>query len=53
MRMSKAEKEKLLRLLDVMTDRCPHLSIDEFDNEETRSIFWNMFKKLRLEIKGY
>ena len=53
MRYTKREKELLLKLLDVMTDRCPELSIPEFDTHEYRTMLWSMFKKLRLELKGF
>lgn len=53
MRLTKQEKERLFELLDVMTDRCPHLRIDEFVNDKDNKIFWLIFKKLRIEIKGY
>lgn len=53
MRLTKQEKERLLELLDVMTDRCPNIRIDEFVNDKDNKIFWAIFKKLRVEIKGY
>ncbi len=53
MRLNKKEKERLLELMDVMTDRCPSVSIDNFNNDEDRKTFWGLFKKLRLELKGY
>lgn len=53
MRLTKLEKERLYELLDVMTDRCPGLRIDEFINDKDCLIFWGIFKKLRLELKGY
>lgn len=53
MRFTKEEKELLLDLLDVMTDRCPQIRIDDFVNDHCTHIFWSMFKKLRFELKGY
>lgn len=53
MRLTKEEKERLYELLDVMTDRCPHLRIDDLINDKDTKIFWTIFKKLRLEVKGY
>lgn len=53
MRYTRGEKELLFKLLDVMTDRCPELSISEFDTPEYRAMLWSMFKKLRLELKGF
>lgn len=46
MRLTKDEKEKLFELLDVMTDRCPL-------GDDYLRAFWSIFKKLRLELKGY
>ena len=53
MRLTKKEKERLFELMDVMTDRVPTLRIDEFINDKDTAIFWGIFKKLRLELKGY
>lgn len=53
MRLTTKEKERLLDLLDCITDRCPTLRIDDFVNDEDTKIFWAIFKKLRLEVKGY
>ena len=53
MRLTKVEKERLYELLDVMTDRCPRLRIDDFINDKDTKIFWSIFKKLRLEVRGY
>lgn len=53
MQLSKKEKNALFELMDVMTDRCPHVSIDRFDNDKSREIFWGIFKKLRLELRGF
>ena len=53
MRLTKKEKERLFELLDVMTDRCPSLNIDKFTNDEDNKTFWSIFKKLRLEVKGF
>ena len=52
-RLTKQEKERLFDLLDCMTDRCPNLRIDEFVNDKDTKIFWSIFKKLRLELKGF
>lgn len=53
MRLTKSEKERLFELMDVMTDRCPQLNIDEFINDSDTAIFRRIFKKLRLDLKGY
>lgn len=53
MRLTREEKERLLELLDCITDRVPSLRIDEFINDNDTAIFWSIFKKLRLEIKGF
>ena len=53
MRLTKKEKELLFNLTDVMTDRDPSLELYKFDNDHDREIFWSIFKKLRLELKGF
>lgn len=53
MYITKKEKEALLELTDVMSDRCPRASIDRFDSNYYRSIFYDVYKKLRFDIKGY
>lgn len=53
MRLTKSEKERLFALMDVMTDRCPQLNIDLFVNDKDSAIFWGIFKKLRMELKGF
>lgn len=51
MKLTKNEKEALFELMDTMTDRC-HLNVDEL-GDRYNSTYWNIFKKLRLELKGY
>lgn len=53
MRFTEEEKEKLFELLDVMTDRCPAVRLDMLLGDDYLRAFWTMFKKLRLELKGY
>lgn len=53
MRLTKLEKEKLFELTDAMTDRCPELTICQMENDRDREIFYGIFRKLRLELKGY
>lgn len=53
MRLTNDEKTALLELLDTITERCPQLSIDKFTTESYNHTFWIIFKKLRLELKGY
>lgn len=53
MRLTKKEKESLFDLLDCVTDRGPHFRINDFVNQKDNVIFWNIFKKLRFEVKGY
>lgn len=53
MRISKEEKEALFELLDVMTDRCPEVALDKFETPYYNKLYWSIFKKLRLEIKGF
>lgn len=53
MRLTLKEKKILFELLDVMTDKNPHLSIDKFDNEKDNELFRSIFKKVRLELKGF
>ena len=51
MRLTKAEKERLFDLMDRMSDRVQY--IDEFDNDRDKDIFYGIFKKLRMELKGF
>lgn len=53
MRLTKDEKEKLFELLDVMTDRCPSVRLDMLLGDDYLLTYWSIFKKLRLELKGY
>lgn len=53
MRLTKEEKEQLLDLLDVVTDRYPEIGIKRFVNEHCKHIFYGIFKKVRFELKGY
>lgn len=53
MRLTKKEKERLYDLLDCITDYYPKLRIDEFINDDDSLLFWGIFKKLRLELKGF
>lgn len=53
MRLTKDEKEKLFELLDVMTDRCPYVRLDMLLGDDYLRACWSMFKKLRLELKGF
>lgn len=53
MRLTKKEKEALFELLDVMSDRCPQIGIDRLTTAYYNHLFWSMFKKLRLELRGY
>lgn len=51
MRYTRKEKEVLFDLLDHMTDR--YQDVSKFNNESYRNILFAMFKKLRLELKGF
>lgn len=51
MRLNKKEKERLFELMDVMTDRCPSLSIDNFNNDEDRKTFWGVVQKTKVRTK--
>lgn len=53
MRLTKEEKEALLELVDVMTDRCPLVRIDMFFTPRYTMVFWSILKKLRLEVRGF
>ena len=53
MYFTKEEKNLMFELFDVMTDRCPELNISRFDNEKARQVLWTLFRKLRLELKGF
>lgn len=48
--MTKHEAERLLELLDVITNRCPQLRIDEFTNTADNATFWEMYKRLKNEL---
>lgn len=51
MRLTRKEKERLYDLMDVMTNRCPQLWINDFVNETDLKLFWGIFKKLRADIR--
>lgn len=53
MRFTKEEKEALLELLDAMTDKCPQVKVRDMTSDYYNRVFWSMFKKVRLEVKGY
>ena len=53
MRLTKSEKQALFELLDIMTDRCPEASLPRLETSYYNELFWRMFKKLRLELKGF
>lgn len=50
MRLTDKEKEFLFNVLDNLTDRTHYCEIGEL---EANKIAWPLFKKFRLEIKGY
>lgn len=50
MKLTKKEKVFLLDVLDNLTDRTHYCEIG--DNEANK-IAWPLFKKFRLELKGY
>ena len=49
MRFTKEEKELMFEICDYLTDRTGNYEV----RDSQRPIIWNMFKKLRLELKGY
>ena len=53
MRLTKDEKEKLFELLDVVTDGCPSGRLDVLWGGDYLRAYWSIFKKLRLELKGF
>lgn len=53
MRLTEDEKEKLFELLDVMTDRCPSVRLDMLLGDDYLQAYWSIFKKLRLELRGF
>lgn len=53
MRLTKKEKEALLELLDVATDRVPTLRIDDVCHRGNVELFWSIFKKLRWELRRF
>ena len=50
MTLTKKEKEFLFDVLDNLTDRTHYVEIGDREANETA---WPLFKKFRLEIKGY
>lgn len=53
MRLTKDEKEKLFELLDVITEKYPSESLDKLLDDDYLFVYYSIFKKLRLELKGY
>lgn len=49
-RLTKKEKEFLFDVLDNLTDKNHFCEIGEYEASE---MAWPLFKKLRLELKGY
>lgn len=53
MRLTSLEKDTLYQVLDIITEK----TWDEYQNylseEETQQITFSIFKKLRLELRGY
>lgn len=49
-RLTAKEKEFLFNVLDNLTDRTHYCEIGE---KEANAIAWPLFKKFRLEIRGY
>lgn len=49
MRFTQEEKELMFEILDNLTDRTAYYEA----RDSKQPILWNMFKKLRLELKGY
>lgn len=50
MKLTKKEKEFLFDVLDNLTDRTHYCEIGD---KEASTIAWPLFKKFRLELKGY
>lgn len=50
MRLTEKEKEFLFSVLDHLTDAGHYYEIDDL---EVRDVAWPLFKKFRLELKGY
>lgn len=50
MKLTKEEKQFLFDVLDNLTDRTHYCEIGE---KEAIQLAWPLFKKIRLEIKGY
>ena len=50
MRLTKKEKEFLLDITDKLTDKTHYVEINE---KQANEIAWPLFKKLRMELKGY
>lgn len=49
--LSKYEAGRLLELLDVVTDRCPRLRIDDLTNTTDTQTFWDLYKRLYPLVK--
>lgn len=50
MRLTKKEKEFLFDVLDNLTDRTHYCEIGD---NEAKKLAWPLFKKFRLELRGF
>lgn len=53
MRLTKKEKEYLFELTDRLTDKCIEVHKDFLYSEYNTHLAFVIYKKLRLELKGY
>lgn len=53
MRLTKKKKQVLFDLLDVMTDGCPMNGLMRVVSNAYSKEYWNIFKKLRMDLKGF
>lgn len=53
MKLTMSEKERLFVLLNFITTKYADYDIDLFNDEYNRTVFWNILKKLRMELKGF
>lgn len=53
MKLTKDEKEKLFELLDYATDNFPKVNLLKMASEDYHRVFYKIFLKLRLELKGF
>ncbi len=53
MKLTDDEKEKLFSLLDFATDGFPQEDSEDMLSESYQSVFYTLFLKFRLELRGF